>query len=508
MKKYFAYIRVSTVKQGEKGSSLQEQHDAIGTYARQHSLAISQWFEEKETAAKYGRPVFSKMLKELPQQRVAGVITHKIDRSARNLRDWAMLGELVDAGVELHFAHESLDLSSRGGRLAADIQAVVAADYIRNLRDEVRKGFYGRIKQGLYPLQAPLGYVDNGGGKAKTIDPLRGPLIQHAFERYATGNAPLRMLVEELYSMGLRTRRGGRVTANVLATILGNPFYVGLIRLRKAGETFAAVHEPLISKSLFDIVQAIRTKRAPHKATMHRFRYQRMLFCSSCRKSLSASRAKGHVYYRCHTMTCPTTCLREEQVDQVFRDASSRFRIGEADWDAVKADIESILGSSERGLDKAIRTIDLSIAAVEARFERLTDAFVDQALDKETYLRRKESLLGERANLLSKKSLMKDRPGIVQHRADRLFELAKALGHMPDLQNDERFRELLKSTTSNIFVSGKNVVVAWEKPFVEFDGEGSVLSGPPTRRKVRTKWIEVIRRIANGETLLDDTTDP
>jgi len=57
------------------------------------------------------------------------------------LRDWADLGELIDAGVEVHFATESLDLHTRGGRLSADIQAVVAADYIRNLREETRKGF-------------------------------------------------------------------------------------------------------------------------------------------------------------------------------------------------------------------------------------------------------------------------------------------------------------------------------------------------------------------------------
>ena len=156
MKRYIAYIRVSTPKQGERGSSLQEQKAAIDAYARRHGLDIAEWFEERETAAKQGRPVFLQMLKALERGRADGVITHKIDRSARNLRDWATLGELLDRGIELHFAHESIDLSSRGGRLSADIQAVVAADFIRNLRDEVRKGFYGRIKQGFYPLPAPL----------------------------------------------------------------------------------------------------------------------------------------------------------------------------------------------------------------------------------------------------------------------------------------------------------------------------------------------------------------
>jgi DNA invertase Pin-like site-specific DNA recombinase len=112
---------------------------------------ITRWFIEQETAAKRGRPIFGQMLKLLKAEKASGVIIHKIDRSARNLKDWADLGELIDSGIEVHFANESLDLHSRGGRLSADIQAVVASDYIRNLREETKKGFYGRLKQGLYP---------------------------------------------------------------------------------------------------------------------------------------------------------------------------------------------------------------------------------------------------------------------------------------------------------------------------------------------------------------------
>jgi site-specific DNA recombinase len=140
VKTFFAYVRVSTVRQGERGVSLQEQRDAIERYASRNSLAIAQWFQERETAAKRGRPGFSQMLRLLKANRAAGVIIHKIDRSARNLKDWADLGELIDRGVEVHFANESLDLNSRGGRLSADIQAVVAADFIRNLRQETKKG--------------------------------------------------------------------------------------------------------------------------------------------------------------------------------------------------------------------------------------------------------------------------------------------------------------------------------------------------------------------------------
>ena len=59
MRKFFGYIRVSTAKQGEQGVFLQEQRDAIVCYARRHGLEIASWFEERETAAKRGRPVFT-----------------------------------------------------------------------------------------------------------------------------------------------------------------------------------------------------------------------------------------------------------------------------------------------------------------------------------------------------------------------------------------------------------------------------------------------------------------
>jgi DNA invertase Pin-like site-specific DNA recombinase len=117
-KQYFSYIRVSTARQGEHGVSLKEQHDAIIRYAQKNSLPIARSFEERETAAKRGRPIFSQMIRSLRHGEAQGVVIHKIDRGARNLKDWADLGELIDTGVEVHFANESLDLNTRGGRLS------------------------------------------------------------------------------------------------------------------------------------------------------------------------------------------------------------------------------------------------------------------------------------------------------------------------------------------------------------------------------------------------------
>ena len=94
-KLFFAYTRVSTQRQGVEGVSLEAQRRAIQDYAQRQNLAITQWFEERQTAAKRGRPIFVQMLSLLRKGKANGLIVHKIDRSARNLKDWADLGELV-----------------------------------------------------------------------------------------------------------------------------------------------------------------------------------------------------------------------------------------------------------------------------------------------------------------------------------------------------------------------------------------------------------------------------
>jgi hypothetical protein len=103
-------------------------------------------------------------------------------------------------------------MNSRGVRLTADIQAVVAADFIRNLRQETGKGFYGRLKQGLYPRWSPVGYLDQGGGNVKIPNPVSAPLVRHALELYASGRYNLKQLREEMIQLGLRNKKGTQIS--------------------------------------------------------------------------------------------------------------------------------------------------------------------------------------------------------------------------------------------------------------------------------------------------------
>ena len=459
METCFAYIRVSTTKQGSLGVSLQEQRSAIDAYAAHNAIAISEWFEEQETAAKRGRPVFSKMMHRLQSHEVSGVIIHKIDRSARNLRDWADLGELIDKGLKVHFATESLDLASRGGRLSADIQAVVAADFIRNLREETRKGFYGRLKQGLYPLMAPLGYLDTGKGRPKACDPQKAPLVRSLFEAYATGKFTLITLRQQTNVIGLTNRGGKTISINGLSRLLNNPFYAGLIRLRHNGEMFQGVHEPLVSMALFRDVQEILAGRMPKRKFKHDFLFRQMVRCASCGCHLVGERQKGRVYYRCHTLGCRGTTTSEVNLDEHLRSALSAISLSSAEVDALLAHAASFKAVIKDNREESLRTLAARIEKVKIRIDRLTDALVDGLIERDVYQERRGSLLEELtlAEQEKRKSETENGDGIDD--LANYLERAKTASFQYEMGTVDEKRQVVRNATSNLKLDRKTVVV-------------------------------------------------
>lgn len=490
MKTVFAYIRVSTARQGEHGSSLQEQRSAIELYARTRGLHIAEWFEERETAAKQGRPTFMRMLAALKRGRAHGVVIHKIDRGARNLKDWANLGDLIDGGVEVHFAHESLDMNSRGGRLAADIQAVVAADFIRNLRDETRKGFYGRLKQGLYPIRAPIGYRDMGKGKPKEPDSMMAPLVQDAFKLYASGQYNFKELAAELYRRGLRNHNGRRISLNGLTTMLNNPFYIGLIRIRKTNEMFQGIHVPLISKALYDQVQDVLGGKRAGKVIKHDHLFRRLIRCAGCGKHLIGETIKGkYVYYRCHSQEC-AVCIREADVDALLIRTYAAIRLDEVEMRDLRDLLEDINTSSVRDAEQREQALQLQLGGCESRLARLTDALIDGLINKELFEHRKAEVLLRRRELLDQ--LASGPPESRTAKVMRQLELAYTAQVSYETGISTEKRALVEATMSNFVASGRNPAITLKSPFQDLLEWRNSPGCDPYRDRPRTRARQIL----------------
>jgi site-specific DNA recombinase len=485
MKQYFGYIRVSTGRQSH-GVSLPEQREAIERYAARKGLTIGQWFEEKETASKPGkRPIFSAMLKLLRQGKAAGVIVHKLDRSVRTLEEWAELTQLLPRGVDINFANDDLDLHTRSGRLAADIQAVVAADYSRNLREEARKGFYGRLKQGIYPMRAPVGYLNCGAGKPKEIDPVRGPMVRQAFELYATGNYTVRSLTETLRTLGLRNRAGKHLSVVTVWEMIQNPFYMGLIRIKRTRETFQGAHEPLISSLVFKQVQDVLHGRAAAQVTRHEFVFRRLLRCGNCKRVLIGERQRSYIYYRCHT--CRGTSIRQEEAERAVLVSFDAFALSEENYVTFGEALAHAGGDQVARQKQAEHSIRFALDKANERLTRLTDAFLDQTIEKDLFQARKNALLYERRELQDKLSEIQRSPRTDLERADSLKNLVKSASNLYREGTDPKKRNLVKIATSNIEVKAKEAVAELDFPFSEFAKTRSVLFGGANSNRSRTK---------------------
>ena len=506
MKTCFGYIRVSTLKQGE-GVSLQEQKDAIEVFASRQNLHVVEWFEEKETAAKGGRPVFNKMLRELRRGKATGLIMHKIDRSARNLKDWAIVSELPDQGIQVYVATESLDFNSRGGRLTADMLAVIAADFIRNLREECRKGIRGRLKQGLYPFRAPIGYLDNGRGQPKTPCPQKAPLIRELFELYGSGQHSMRSLKAEVNHRGLRNHGGRPLSLHGIETILNNPFYTGLIEIKRTNETYKGIHDPLISATLFRRVQDIKSGRCGPKVTRHNHRFQGLFRCGLCNRPMSPELQKGRVYYRCQGRACATKTVREDVLDRHIGVALRRLEISDEDaTELTKRWTDQLATIASEEMQKSLQ---LQIDAVEQALSRAADLLIDGTLDNETYLTKKRDAALRLSALHEEMRNLPDPVEMATNNA-QFIELMKNLTGLYESLKPVEKRVFVEYTFSNRTVHGKKLCLepcSWAQK-AEI-GQG-VPSGEPHRHTDRTfidpddksplgKVLDLVKQRKNGE---------
>lgn len=498
--RYFAYIRVSTAKQGERGVSLIEQRSAIVAYASRNGLVIGQWFEEMETAAKQGRRKFNEMLRALKSGKARGLIVHKIDRGARNWRDWAELADLLDHGADVRFVSDNLDLRSTGGRLTADLQAAIAAHYIRNLREEVKKGMYGRLKQGLYPWSAPPGYLNNGKGKPKTIDPIKGPLVRYMFERYATNTVSFEELRCELAPMGLRTAKGLPLYPNNITNILNNPFYMGVIRISTTGETFAGVHEPLVTKAVFDRVQAILRGKTVPKAKHHMFLFRGIVSCGSCkRRTLTGETQKGSVYYRCHSKECRGISIRENVLEEMVLNVIRRIRFSDRDIREIREEVEGYARSRVEETEQRKAWLSLNISRTDDQLTRLTDLLIDGVIDKEEHNARREKLLMAKQGLIEARDTVDGVHPLLQ--AFERFELDNSALLLYETANDEEKREMYKTIGSNFVADANGAVFTPRSPYQEIVNGDQFYECEPGRDDVRTRnALEALIKLATSET--------
>lgn len=216
------YLRVSTKKQAEKdgdseGYSIPAQREACRRKAAaMDAQVVGEFVDAGESAKTADRPALQGLLERVAEGDIDIVLVHKVDRLARNRADDVQITmALRTAGVQLVSVTENID-ETPSGRLLHGIMASIAEFYSQNLANEIMKGTMQKVKGGGTPSLAPAGYLNVrkmiDGNEVRTIelDPVRAPLLQWAFESYATGDWSIQKLAAELEKRGFTQRASGK----------------------------------------------------------------------------------------------------------------------------------------------------------------------------------------------------------------------------------------------------------------------------------------------------------
>jgi len=408
MKKYLAYCRVSTKAQADKDNSLPTQKRIITEYAQRKKFEIVEWYSEAKSGFKGKRNEFAKMLEHLKDPSIEGVVFHKLDRSSRNVGDFSLLDKLMTKeGKKIMVIEGEFDTSRSAGRLAFRNFCNMAVWYSENLSEEVSTKMTEVLRKGYYPTQTPIGYrtgtKKDPDPKKKYPDPVLAPFVKEAFRLYATGEYSIRTICDYMRSKGMTNSSGGMLRKGIFERMLKNPFYHGLIEWHKksVGETvyYEGNHEPLITKKLFDQVQAVFEGRRFKNKKTHDYTYMQMVKCE-CGRWLISGEHKGHVYLECHNRDCKFTSIREDRLEDQIILNLGQFVLANEFLEYSKIAIKELSGNIRQDNADKRKALNMKLAQLDGRLQKLNNAVIEGFFDPQEGIAEKNKIVEEKHTLM------------------------------------------------------------------------------------------------------------
>lgn len=483
--------RVSS-KEQEEGYSIDAQVHRLQEYCRRKNLTVLETFKVIESSTICHRRQFMEMIKfaKKHKQPVA-IVADKVDRVQRSFQEYPILDPMIKEGkIELHFNTEGYIIhkdSISQERLMWSIGVVMAQSYVDSMRDNINRSIAQKLRSGEWISTAPVGYmhVKRENGKSDiVVDTDRAPLLRQMFEQYATGNYSLSQLMKYCKKIGLRNCRGNQkgLTANHIHKMLQDPFYYGVMRVKKTGAEYPHRYEPIISKSLFDMCQEVREGRSK-KMPLYRgkdFVFRGILTCAiTGRLATAETHSKTYqnggtgswTYLAIYNPEKPEKKMwvREEDVIAQAEDALATLKI--TDTESLIALLNYIRSTNaEKKIFHRGQTASLKKehTEIEEKLDKLLDLLMDKVLDK--------------AEFEAKKKKLKDRQYEINEliysfdEADDKFSkclidlINIATGALDDFKGSDvtRKRELLNFVFQNLSLRGKKLEYTMRYPFSEF----------------------------------------
>src|SRR5574343_172554 len=394
-KKIFLYARKSTDEPERQVLSIEAQMFELREYAKKEGLNIVREFVESKTAKEPGREIFNEMVASIEKNEVEGILAWHPDRLARNSIDGGRIIYLVDTGkiTTLKFPTFWFDPTPQG-KFMLSIAFGQSKYYVDNLSENIKRGIRQKLRNGIWPAWAPLGYINDKNARCIAVDKEKAKYIKRAFEMYATGEYPLAQIRKIINSLGLVGKKGKMLSVSNYQYMLKNKIYYGMIEYN--GEKYDGKHKPNIKKKIFNAVQEVMmNKSKPKTPKLKPYVYRGFFRCGECGCFITTETQKGHNYLRCtkRKNPCKQKYVREEIITSQIAENIKKVSLP-LDWlkwmiEENAKDQSSEVQSSEIFSQK----IQNEIVEIETKLDRLLDLQLDGNLSQAEYTAKKQKLI-------------------------------------------------------------------------------------------------------------------
>lgn len=388
--------------------------------AQKEDLNIIDIKRESHSSKEVGqREVFNQMIKEVREGKYNGILTWAPDRLSRNAGDLGAIVDLMDQKLLIEIRTYGQRFTNNPNEkfllMILGSQAKLEND---NKAVNVKRGLKTRCEMGWRPGVAPTGYLNEKHIDKKCqvrVDPRRGLIVKQIFEKVAHEQWSGRKIYNWLRNdLNFTTRNNKHLSLSNIYIILRNPYYYGEFEYPVGSNNwYQGKYVPLITKELFDKVQASLDENFIPKTESKEFAFTKLIKCGCCGSGISADEkfkklknggTNRHVYYSCtkaRDISCKNPAINENDLINELIELIDRVDLDE-------------LGIKER-IREEITRINKFNTEVLGKSKEKTDIEVD-IRNYVKYLLRQGTILEKRELLgcLKSKLVLKDKKIILE----------------------------------------------------------------------------------------------
>lgn len=516
MEKAIFYKRKSTDSEDKQILSLVSQDHVIRetTPGFKDFFLVADYSESKSAKAP-GRPLFNQMVEAIEAGKAKYIICWQLNRLARNPIDGGRMIWLVqNYGVKIVTPSKTYDINDI---LLMYVEFAMSNQFINDLRKNTKRGLNDKIRAGIAPILAPLGYLNDTSKKQGLRDILPDPerfdLCRKMWDLFLTGNyTPPKVLEIATNQWGLRRRNGKKLSRSKIYDFFENPFYMG--KFTYEGIVHDGAHEKMVTPGEFEKAQLILRGNGKIGLSKREYPYAGAIVTCICGSSVIMYERHRKICLQCHhkynaeqNSSCPkcNTPAPERTWHRVYmicnrkRDPSCKqpgvtMKDFDKQIDSIIAKVtvpndfidwtmgvlRRIHSEESAGQNSIESTIQATLAANTRMQGNLFAKYMSEANAKgeiigdEEYKVRKESLRQERSTLEERLSAMGQKLEDWLDTAERVFNFVKNARYWLEYGTVEDKRTILTGLGLHPTLHNKTLRINLLKP-IEVVGEAQRL---------------------------------